>query len=402
MIFHDFTFCSIICSKFRQIFLRKACLYVLTNLGDDKSKKGEKMPYILSVGMSIPEYPISQEEAKQLLFDIFPDSKTGLERYLSVFDHALISERQLIVPKKWFRQPHSFADRNRIYIKKAIVHSIESIENCLQNTAFLEYPVTASEIDAIFFISSTGISTPTIDAHLYNQLNFPDDIMRFPLWGLGCAGGAGGLGRASEWLKANPSKNAIVVNVEFCSIAFQNNGDRKSNIIGAALFGDGVSCTLLSGDKSPLRRRAKGSSIAIKKYSSRIKKESLDIMGWDIKESGLQVIFAKSIPNLVKTFWYKHVQEFLPSLHAVEDFPFIIAHPGGRKVLEAMEEVLSINKEKLRYSYKVLREHGNMSSSTVIYVLNEAMQQNQPIGTKSLLTALGPGFSSEIVQLEWE
>ncbi|MRG88299.1 type III polyketide synthase [Salinibacillus xinjiangensis] len=361
------------------------------------------MPVIASVGVGIPRYRIPQEEAKELIREIFPRDSEQLERLLPVFDHAFIKERQMVVPIDWFKEAHTLAERNQKYLEEAIPYTIEAVEDCLHNSKFLNEQVSPREIDCIIFASSTGIATPSIDAHLINELPFSEYTTRIPLWGLGCAGGASGLARASEWLLAHPDKNTLLINLEFCSLAFQKHDRRKSNFIGSALFGDGVSCTLIMGDQSPLQDRLKHTGPHIMKTSSRTKKGALDVMGWDIQNSGFHVIFAKSIPRLVETFWYEHLQDFLQeSQHQTTDFPFLTAHPGGTKVLQAMERILEAKKEKFRYSYKILEEHGNMSSPTVLYVLKEAMESSPPTGTKSLLTALGPGFSSEIVMLEWK
>ncbi|MBB6452265.1 alkylresorcinol/alkylpyrone synthase [Salirhabdus euzebyi] len=359
------------------------------------------MPYIASVGVSSPPYKISQTKAKTLIKEIFPRAERELERLLPVFDNAFIEERQFVVPVEWFEQTHSFEERNNLYIEEATQHSVAAIRDCVQNNVLLSEEMLIEQIDCFLFVSSSGIATPTIDARCINELPFRDDITRIPIWGLGCAGGASGLARAYEWLKANPKKTAVLVNAELCSLAFQKDDNRKSNFIGSALFGDGVSACLLVGDESPYLRRVK-SPVKIKGTSSKMKKDSLNVMGWDVKNTGFHVIFAKSIPSLVNYFWKEHVTDFLEQQEEdKENFAFLTAHPGGLKVLEAIEETLPCSREALRFSYDVLKKHGNMSSPTVLYVLKEAMESMPKIGTRSLLTALGPGFSSEMMIIEW-
>ncbi|WP_053219456.1 type III polyketide synthase [Virgibacillus senegalensis] len=360
------------------------------------------MTVIGSVGTSLPKFTLKQEEIKTLIEKIFPRPERELKRLLPVFEHAAVEQRQFVVPKSWFTEPHSFVERNDIYQKEALQHSISAIDACLQNEDFLIKAIPHEAIDSIIFVSSTGISTPSVDAYIINQRDFREDVRRIPLWGLGCAGGASGLARAHEWLTANPTKTSLVVSVELCSLTFQKEDDRKSNFIGTALFGDGIAAALLIGDESPYQAYRKKAGPRITKVDSKTKKASLDVMGWEIGNHGFEVIFAKSIPQLVETFWKEHVQLFLKEQNSKKnDYAFFIAHPGGKKVLQSIESVLQITQSKLQHSYEVLKRHGNMSSATVLYILQKWMQEDITPGERSLLSALGPGFSSELLELEW-
>ncbi|MBO8155006.1 MAG: type III polyketide synthase [Bacillaceae bacterium] len=361
------------------------------------------MAYILSAGVSIPKYHIRQEEAEQLVKEIFPRTDREMGRLLPAFKNSDIKERQFVVPVDWFRDNHEFFERNAIYEQEAVPHAVTAINNCLKNEQLLSDVVHPGEIDCIIFASSTGIATPSVDARCMNELPFRSDTVRLPIWGMGCVAGASGLSRAFEWLKANPDKSALVICLEFCSLAFQKDDHRKSNFIGTVLFGDGAASVLLAGEQSPLRTRMRKTSIPkIVSASSRLKKQALDVMGWDVKEKGFHVIFAKSIPQLVETFWKKHFQDFLQILNIQADsLSYFIAHPGGMKVLQAYEKLLPDAGVKLKYSRKILHQHGNMSSPTVLYVLKSVMEEEELAGETSILTALGPGFSSELLALEW-
>lgn len=360
------------------------------------------MATILSIGTSQPPYELPQEEVKELVRQVFPRPEREIERLLPVFENAKVGKRQFIVPKEWFSEEHSFVERNQLYQEKAVTHSVEAIDRCLDNPDFLHEQVPHQAVDAIFFVSSTGISTPSIDAYILNERDFKDSVTRVPIWGLGCAGGASGIARANEWLTVHPESTALVVCVELCSLTFQKNDYRKSNFIGTALFGDGISCALLAGEKSPYYGKRKKSTPSVGKSDSRMKKVSLDVMGWNVVDNGFEVIFARSIPQLVQTFWKSHVTEFVAGMDLrPEDFSFFAAHPGGQKVLHAFEEVLGVSSEKFKFSYEVLKNHGNMSSATVLHVLKAWMEEERRVGEKSMLSALGPGFSSELVSLEW-
>ncbi|MUK87309.1 type III polyketide synthase [Ornithinibacillus sp. L9] len=360
------------------------------------------MTYICSVGLGIPKFNLAQNKIKGLVENIFTYSKREVDRLLPVFDHAQIKQRQFVVEEEWFTKTHRFEEKNDLYSKFAISYSLEAIDNCLKNRDYLTKDIAYEEIDMIIFVSSTGISTPSIDAHLLNERPFREDIFRMPLWGLGCAGGAIGLSRAHDWIRANPSKTVLIICCELCSLTFQKDDMRKSNLVGTALFGDGISAVLLAGENSSILSYQKTRMPKIIKTSSITKKNSISIMGWKITDQGFEVIFSKSIPAQVQTVWKDHIKRFLEDnqLTAQEVYSYI-AHPGGKKVLEAMEESLAIPSDKLLYSHEVLANHGNMSSPTVIYVLNEWMQTSIQNNEKSIISALGPGFSSELLLVEW-
>lgn len=365
-------------------------------------KKGEYMGFVCSVGTSIPRFNISQEEVKELVQEVFGSNNDEVKRLLPVFEHAQIDNRQFVVDKTWFIKDHTFEEKNNTYQKNAIDHSLQAIDDCLQNAQFLSDPIPYEAIDLIIYVSSSGISTPSIDAFLINGRPFRQDVIRMPLWGLGCAGGAIGLSRAFDWIKANPEKTALIVCCELCGITFQKGDLRTSNIVGTALFGDGISAALVIGEDSPYLNYKKNTVPKIVNSSSRIKKDSTSVMGWNVTNNGLEVIFDKSIPSLVETFWKEHMELFVQEMNILkENIHAYIAHPGGMKVLAAMEEVLQDKKEKLKHSYEVLRNHGNMSSATVLYVLREWMQAGAEQGSLGILAALGPGFCSELLLLEW-
>ncbi|KHE69693.1 type III polyketide synthase [Halobacillus sp. BBL2006] len=360
------------------------------------------MSYILSSGIQVAEHSYSQSKVKSLIKELFPLKPHEINRLLPVFEHANIEERQFAMDLEWFQSEHGLSERNQIYHEKAIEYAKDAINTCLSNTTFLKREVHSSEVDHVIFVSSTGISTPTIDAYLINEMKMKDSVKRTPIFGLGCAGGTSGVAKSYEYLKGHPEENVLIVCVELCSLTFQHNDPRVSNFVGTALFGDGASAVLMIGEKSPLRDLGQTSLIEVSSSSSRIKPDSTDVMGWRVVDSGFEVIFNKSIPRLVKDFWYNHMRDVLQERGVeVQQLPFIIAHPGGRKVLEGYQEVFNLPEKTLEFSRDVLRKHGNMSSPTVHFVLNEAMKSKPAAGTKSFMTSLGPGFSSEIVSLEW-
>lgn len=360
-----------------------------------------RLPKIASVSTYQPPYTLQQKNAEELTRELFQQKIPRLERYLKVFETGDIETRHFCVPAEWHRTEHTFEERNNLYIELATQYSIEVIDACLQNEAFLETSISPTDIDAIIFVSSTGISTPSIDARVMNRLPFSDRLKRMPLWGLGCAGGAAGVSRAYDYCKAHPYAKVLVVCVELCSLTFQQNDFSKSNLIGASLFADGAACLLVCGDDAPIHTKKRIPSI--KATASKWMPNSENVMGWDIKNNGLHVVFQKSIPSIITSWFGPFIEVFLAEQQLYsEQIDHFIAHPGGKKVLQAYEDTLQLKEQKTDISREILRHHGNMSSPTVLYVLEQFMLRecnNHDIG---LLVALGPGFCAEAVLLKWE
>ncbi|MFA1820752.1 type III polyketide synthase [Virgibacillus oceani] len=360
------------------------------------------MTYICSVGTAMPPYEMTQQEIKPFIKDIFSLTDRESAKFFPVFDNTLVKKRQFAADPSWFKNTHTFKESNDLYQQSAKILSLEAIDECLSNKDFLEKDIPYEAIDMIIFVSSTGLSTPSIDAHLMNERPFKASVQRMPLWGLGCAGGAIGLSRAHDFITANPDKAALIVCCELCSLTFQKTDRKKSNIIGTALFGDGVAASIAIGKDSPLRSCSKNNIPQIKNTSSSTKKNSQDVMGWEISNNGLEVVFSKSIPVLISTFWKEHITHFLEENELSESkIHSFIAHPGGKKVLEEMEKVLQASGNKFKHSYQVLADHGNMSSATVLYVLKNWMKEKVDKNEKSIISAMGPGFSSELLLMEW-
>jgi len=358
------------------------------------------MPKIASISTYNPPYTLDQSNIEQLTKELFTDKIPQLERLLKVFENGEIKQRHFCVPLEWHKQEHSFEERNNLYIKLAVDYGVNVIESCLSNTAFLEQPLTPNEIDAIIFVSSTGISTPSIDARIMNRLAFSDRIKRIPIWGLGCAGGAAGISRAFDYCLAHPDEKVLVVCVELCSLTFQQNDFSKSNLVGASLFADGVSCLLVCGDEVSIQ--AKKPLPHIINTASKWMPDSEDVMGWDIKNDGLHVIFSRDIPSIINKWLGPFISDFLKEQSlSKEQIQHLVAHPGGKKVLAAYEETLNMNVQHTAISREILQHHGNMSSPTVHYVLEQFMIKEAKPDNYGLLLALGPGFSGEALLLQW-
>ncbi|MCH7323513.1 type III polyketide synthase [Solibacillus sp. MA9] len=358
------------------------------------------MPKIVSVGTYTPPYSLAQSNIEQLTKELFQGKISRLERLLKVFDNGDIETRNFCVPPDWYREDHTFEERNELYIRLTTEYSVEVIQRCLANRSFLQKDIATKDIDAIIFVSSTGISTPSIDARVMNVLSFSEHIVRIPIWGLGCAGGAAGVSRAYDYCKAYPNAKVLVVCVELCSLTFQKEDYTKSNLVGTSLFADGAACVLVCGDDVELEQdRAIPHILGCK---SKWMPNSEDVMGWDVKSGGLHVVFSKSIPGIISNWLGPFIHEFLGSYNILPgQINNFVAHPGGKKVLNAYEDALNLTKMHTSVSREILKTHGNMSSPTVLYVLEQFMLKDNQSNPFGLLVALGPGFSGEAVLLEW-
>jgi alkylresorcinol/alkylpyrone synthase len=361
------------------------------------------MPTILSVAEAIPPFTITQDQVMEFAEELFSESFQDIKRLLPVFLNGQIEKRHFAKGIDWFKTEHALQDKNDAYLESAVALGVEAIEKCLSTSTYLKKYIPYEEIDAIFTITSTGISTPSLEARIMNQLPFSAHTKRIPIWGLGCAGGASGLSRAYEYCLAFPKSKVLVLAVELCSLTFQRNDRSKSNLVGTSLFADGVAAVVVCGDEADLhsyqKRQALPKIVATK---STLMKDSLDVMGWEMKNEGLHVVFSRDIPTIVENWLEPNVRSFLQEQHvSINEVCHFIAHPGGKKVLDAYEQALGLSKGMTEIPLQVLKEYGNMSSATILYVLRRFMEQAKS-GDSGLAVALGPGFSSEMLLMRWE
>jgi alkylresorcinol/alkylpyrone synthase len=341
------------------------------------------MARIVSAARALPPFEVTQEQAKDFARHHFGRRLKDVERLLPVFSSSRIASRRFCVPAEWFISPKSFQEKNDTYIKWALKLSEEAAVKCLDNAG-----LSPQEVDHIIFVSTTGLATPSIDARLINSLKMRSDITRVPVWGLGCVGGAAGLSMAARHIKAYPQSRVLLVAVELCGLTFQFDDFGKSNLVATALFGDGAAAVLLSSD---------GEGPEIVDSQSTIWYDSLYVMGWNILNEGMQVVFAKAIPAIVAKHARANISRFIAQHNlTLENLKHFLIHPGGAKVVDAYREALGVNCNGLRMSEEILRENGNMSSVTVLYILERFLSEGAGgDGDYGIISALGPGFSSE-------
>jgi alkylresorcinol/alkylpyrone synthase len=344
------------------------------------------MAKIIASAIALPPHKVPQSMAREFAASYFGKSIPEAEKLLTVFDNAHIESRNFCVPPEWFLSPKTFSEKNATYVEWATKLGFQAASNCLAQAN-----LSPTEIDHIIFVSTTGLATPSIDARLINLLGLRNDVSRMPIWGLGCVGGACGLGYAHDYIKAYPNARVLLVAVELCGLTFHFGDFSTSNFVAVALFGDGAAAVIISGE---------GEGPEIIAHKSTIWPDSLDVMGWNIVDEGLQVVFAKSIPRIVTKYARDNLGGFLVQNNlTLNDIEYFLFHPGGAKVIEAYRRVLGLEECDLSLSADILREYGNMSSVTVLYILDRLLRSGFAPNKYGLLTALGPGFSSESLLL---
>jgi len=356
------------------------------------------MPILASIGTAIPAYQIKQNETKEFAKRFFKDTFKDLDRLLNVFLSTEIEQRYFCTPMEWFEKEHTWEEKNTLFMENAICLGATAINTCLRKVN-----LKPSDIDIIIFVSSTGIATPSIDAYLYNLLDMKPNLIRIPIWGLGCAGGVSGIARARELALAYPYAKILVCTIELCGLTFMHNDYTKANLIATSLFADGAAAALILGDKAKLSDSPScHESPKILGSESYIWPDSLNVMGWSIKNEGMMVVFSRDIPTLVMKTVQPQIEYFLNFYQlSINDLSRFITHPGGTKVLQAYEQALNLKSDDLALARDVLRNHGNMSSCTVLYILEKELNRNHKQGEYGIMLALGPGFSCEQVLLQW-
>jgi len=352
------------------------------------------MPRIEAVATVVPPHVVHQEESKALARHFFQDAFPDIDRLLGVFAQSHIRKRHFCMPLDWFSTDQAFAEKNRLYVEHAEALAWEASSLCLQKAG-----LSADSIDCLMFVSSTGIATPSLDSRLVNKLGLRPNITRVPLWGLGCAGGAMGLSRACEYASAYPHRRILLVSVELCGLTFIRQDMSKSNLVATSLFADGAAAVLIEGDA--VERQSSSPQLHFHASRTTTWPDTLDVMGWEVTEPGLKVVFSRDIPTLIRQSMKENVEHFLdPYETSIQDVNHFIFHPGGAKVLTAYQQSLGLSTEATRLSEEVLHDFGNMSSPTVLFVLEKSMERPWKTGDKGLVAALGPGFSSELLLLE--
>jgi alkylresorcinol/alkylpyrone synthase len=337
----------------------------------------DRIPRILALATAVPRFPLAQAEVATRAERLFPGMKPDLlARLMPVYDNAGIATRYSCVPGDWYERPHGWAEKNALYLE----HAVDLLDGAARR-ALGRAGLGVWQIDAVVAVSTTGIATPSLDALLMERLGLRRDAARLPIFGLGCAGGVMGLSRAGALAGRG---TALLLVVELCALTFRRSDQSKSNVVASALFGDGAAAVVIG---------AGGSGPEIVATGEHTWPASLDIMGWSVEDDGLGVVFSRDIPSLTRTDFRRAAETFLAAHGlALSDIDAFVCHPGGAKVLDALEDAFALPAGGLAEARSVLRDFGNMSAVTVFFVLERMLAAGK--SGRMLLSALGPGFTA--------
>lgn len=349
------------------------------------------MVKVKAVAKQLPPYSRSTQEIIPYLEPWLEGQDAKFRRKVElIFSNAGVDHRYSIIDAPDMLTRRSFEENNDLYVKGAKQLAEQSLVNALQKTDW-----TAKDLDYIVTVSCTGFMIPSVDAYLINHLQMKQDIVRLPVTEMGCAAGISGIIYAKNFLQANPGKRAAVIAVESPMATFQAEDYSMVNIVSAAIFGDGAACVLLSSheeDDGPTILREEMYHFY----------DATHMMGFRLRNSGLQMVLDKSVPETIKMHFPAIIHPFLAKEHlTITDIDHLIFHPGGRKIVETVEDLFGSLGKNINDTKEVLRLYGNMSSATVLYVLERFMDKVNTPGEKGLMLSFGPGFSAQRVLLEW-
>ncbi|NGX83936.1 type III polyketide synthase [Aequorivita sp. KMM 9714] len=349
------------------------------------------MVKITTVSTQLPQYGRETPEIIELVKNWMSNQDNRYKRkVVKIMEGAGVDKRYSIMnPVEVFENP-SFEARNDIYIKEIKKMGKECLQKALNKANW-----KPTDIDFIITVSCTGIMIPSVDAYLINDLKMRDDVVRLPVTEMGCAAGISGIIYARNFLKANPGKRAALVSIEAPTATFQINDYSMANIVSTAIFGDGAACVLLSSceeDTGP-------EIIADEMYHFY---DATDMMGFKLVDTGLQMILDKEVPEKIAEHFPKIIHPFLRKNGLeIENIDHLIFHPGGRKIVETVEELFGKLGKNITDTKEVLRLYGNMSSATVLFVLERFMTRNPEAGSYGLMLSFGPGFSAQRILLKF-
>jgi alkylresorcinol/alkylpyrone synthase len=347
---------------------------------------------IVGAASAFPQHYYSQEMLLAALQEYWGDQIENPHVLRRLHRHVGVDGLFLSLPKEEYLEMKTWGEANRHWIRTAKELGEKAVAGALADAG-----LHGRNLGAFFFTSVTGISSPSMDALLINRMELCRNIRRVPIFGLGCVAGAAAISRAADFVRAYPDQVAVVLSVELCSLTLQREDVSMANLISAGLFGDGAAAVIVAGSNCGL------SGPNILATRSVFYPDTEEMMGWDVSERGFRIVLSREIPNLVRKNLAHDLDDFLAERALTRaDIGSWVLHTGGPKILEATAEALGLQNGELDVSWQCLRRTGNLSSASVLVVLEEVMKNRRPEpGTLGLLAAMGPGFCAEFVLLEW-
>jgi len=348
------------------------------------------METIVATATAVPPYQMTREATKQAMQQAFRLDARRMAAVLSIFDNAQVERRYSVFPIEYMLHPRSLSRTNGEYQEHAIALARQVAQDCLAQAG-----VQPAEVDFLISVSCTGYIIPSLDAYLVGDMGFRPDVRRLPITELGCVGGAMALSRARELVRAFPGATALVIAVELPTLTLQLNDYSPANLISCALFGDGAAAALVTSRDMP--------GAQILGTTAYFFPDSLGAMGFDLRDNGFHMVLSRDVPDLIRGEIGQIVTTFLAQ-HGLtlEQLTAFLLHPGGKKILNDLERCLGIAGDKTAPSWEVLRDYGNLSSATLLFVLREWLTNRRPgAGAYGLMAGFGPGLSAELLLLRF-
>lgn len=375
------------------------------SIDDIAFRQSESRPVrVAGVASAMPAHRFPQQAITAALKAYWDDKLDNPDVLDRLHSRVGVDYRHLAFPMQRYSEFASWGETNAAWLEAAEELGVRAIDEALHRAG-----ISRRDLNALFVVSITGIASPSLDARLINRMGLPSSIKRTPIFGVGCAGGAIGLSRAADYIRAYPRHNAAILAVEICSLTLQRHDLSTANLIAAGLFGDGAAAAIVTGGETAARHEPMNLRTAARRgphilgVGSAFYPDSEAMMGWDISENGLKIVLSPHLPEFIKKNLAESVDAFLDDFGLVRaDIGNWVIHTGGPKVLNAIQESLQLRDRDLERSWECLKRFGNLSSASVLLVLEDVLMKHRPApDTYGVVLAMGPGFCSEMILLRW-